>query len=109
MVAGKTEDVSGFWDQWGNGISFTVGLMIAWRLNLGQSLYARLKGGIMARAKAKLKMHYRVGANFTGHPLARCGKRMRDKNITTARARVTCGTCISGMKRDQLNVRDKRR
>ncbi len=101
-------DVSEFWDQWGNAISFTVGLIIAWRLNLGQRLYARLKGGIMARAKAKPKMHYRTRDPQSPRE-ARCGKHIPGGNITTARARVTCGNCIAAMKRDQLKVEDKRR
>lgn len=58
-----------------------------------------------ARAKAQLKMHYRISGPSAAWPMARCGKRIDGKNGTTARALVTCGNCVAAMKRDQLKVK----
>ncbi len=99
------KDVTGFFFS----IGLIVGAILVWRYNVGERAYQWLKGGIMARAKAQTKMHYRVGEAWGGQPLARCGKRVVSGRITTARGRVTCGTCISAMKRDQLRVKGKSR
>lgn len=92
-------------------ISFSIGLVIGailvWRFDVGERAYQWLKGGIMARAKAQRKMHYRARDPRAPRE-ARCGKYIFGGNITMARARVTCGNCIAAMKRDQLKVKGKR-
>lgn len=52
-------------------------------------------------ATIRPKMHHRVGGTFGGQPLARCGLRIVDGNITTATAPVTCGNCKRGMQKDR--------